>query len=286
MNKLPYPAFVLLASLHIFAGTIDMRLYELTYAYKGSFIGDSLNAIITCSPIKDTAINTVDVVKYRFIKTTNDSSDTSFDYLHITDTSVVNYAYRGNTPFVLLKRSATADPLILEESPYTTFAFPYLLNAQWLTRPESTGLYSAKQYVGQENLTVAAGSFFCNKVHTDILVAFNLQNVYSDQWSAGNTVIKSYISEGVNEITDNLGTVIGSYSAWESFELISFKFIGSTASHHNGMPARTIPNGFGGNNVPALISLNGKIIKNGTSLSRGIFINTLNNKPSIYINQK
>lgn len=268
------------------AGNLDMRYYELTYAYNGSLGGNSLNAIITCYPIKDTVINTIDVVKYRFVKTTKDSSDTSFDYLHITDTSVVNYAYRGNTPYILLKRSATEDPLILEESPYSTFAFSYLLNAKWLTRPESTGLYSAKEYVGQENLTVAAGSFFCNKVHTDILVAFNLEDLYSDQWSVGNTVVKSFINEGVNEITDSLGRVIGSDSTWESFELISFKYIGSTASYNNGMSAKTIRSEFYGNSHPKFVLLNGKSVKNSKSFGRGMFINTVNKKWLINIMQK
>jgi hypothetical protein len=286
MNNKIFIIVILLFIRTIPAGDPDMRSYELTYAYKGSIAGDSLNAIITCRPVKDTLINSIDVLKYRFVKTTKDSSDTSFEYLHITDTSVVNYAYRGNTPFVLLKRSAAEDSLVLEETPYTTFAFSYLLNAKWLTRPDSTGLYSVKEYVGQEDLTVVAGSFFCNKVHTDILVALTLKNLYSDQWSAGNTVVKSYIDEGVNEISDSSGTVIGTFWAWESFELISFKFIGAGTIHHNGMPAKTIPSELGRNSRPRLISLNGRAVKNGAAPSRGIFITIGNEKPSIYINQK
>ena len=90
---------------------LDMRTHELTYHYTASLEGNQMSARITCRPVKDTTIHEIAVIKYRFVKDEADSSDTSFEYLAITDTSVINYAWRGNIPMLLLKRASDDDTL-------------------------------------------------------------------------------------------------------------------------------------------------------------------------------
>jgi hypothetical protein len=277
---------LLLISSIAFSSNLDMRTYELAYNYTGSIGGKAVSAIITCRPIKDTIINGIGVIKYRFVKTETDSSDTSFDYLNITDTSVINYAWRGNTPFILLKRASTDDSLFLEDSPYTTFGFPFKLNAKWLTRPDSTGLQSQKEYIGQESLTTPAGTFYCNKVHTDILVTFHLTNVYSDQWSIGNTVVKSYINEGVTYVTDDLGNPIDSSNSWELFELKTASLIEpaqvhqSDNSHKVILDLRNVKSNYG------FVALNGKCINSKGHIGKGIYVNRSYRQTKAILNSK
>lgn len=254
-----------------FSTNFDMRTNELTYTYTGAIGGKKINAIVICRPIKDTIINGFQVLKYRFIKQTTETADTSFDYLQITDSTVVNYAWIGNTPFVLLKRKTIDDTLRIEDTPYTTFAFPYTQNAQWLTRPESSGLQSSKQYVGQDTITIPAGNFYCNKVHTRILVTFNINDLYSYQWSNGNTVIKNFINEGENEVIDSTGNSLGKFHDWELFELRSFTIIDPVKTYENKI-IKQKTNCYDQFNNKRVFTINGRNIKSNNSKVKNIYI--------------
>lgn len=280
-----YSGIFLLHSLSP-GSNLDMRTHELTYAFSSNMEGKAHNGSITCRPIKDTSITGISVVQYRYIKKVADSSDTSFNYLNITDTSVINYAWRGNAPYVLLKSAAADDSLNLEETPYTTFAFPFKLNARWLTRPDTTGLQSQKEFVGQESITTPAGTFYCNKVHTDILISFHLTDLYGDQWSIGNTVIKSFIHEGVSVVSDEVGNFIDSSENWELFELTTARQIEPAAisksnkyTEHNIVFAKDTDS-YG------MVALNGRIVYGQRFICKGVYLIRKNKGAKVLVDFK
>lgn len=208
-----------------YSANLDMRTHELTYKYTGSIFGKDISAEVICRPVLDTTINGISVSKYQFIKIEPNTIDTSYEYLHITDTSIINYAWVGNTPFILMKKSNFSDSLFLEETPYTTLLFPFKQDATWFTRPESTDLHSIKKFITIESVIVPAGQFNCNSIHTNLLVSFGIDSLYCDQWSTGNVIVKTYINDGENEIRDSFDNPVGKSKDWELFELKSYQEI-------------------------------------------------------------
>jgi len=263
-----------------------MRTHELTYDYSGSIGWKPINGTVTCRPVQDTSINGIDVIQYRYIINGRDSaiSDTSYEYVHVTDTSVINYAWRGDPPYILLKSAAAKDTLKLEVTPYVTFGFSYRLHAQWLTRPDTTRLQSLKEYVGQETLSTPAGTFFCNKVHTDLLIALKSPDLYSDQWSVGNTMVKSYINEGWEVIKDTLGNPIDSTLDWEAFELASAALIDPVSISEGKEPQRVNSGFISKKSSNGYITLNGKKVNGQRKLGNGIYVNKYLGRKSIVRN--
>ena len=220
------------------AQNLDFLTSELTY-YRTSNVFHGMDTInckdstftdtIICRVVDDTTINKTNVYKYRYIMKFRDVVDTSFEFRLVTDTSNVNYAWQGNPPFVMLKRAAgpfRSDTLYLEDSPYTSYVFPLLPGTTWLTRPESTGLYTIKTYQSDESIQVHAGNFLCKKVHADILPGLVNDSAHAVQWVFRNVVLKSYIDYGFNDGTfEDGGILIDSTCRirhFEQYELISY----------------------------------------------------------------
>jgi hypothetical protein len=223
----------ILADQHLDFLTCELTYYRTSNLYHGIDMVNCKDSIgtdtIVCRIVSDTMINGIEVFKYRYISSYRGSIDTSYDYRHVTDTSNVNYAWQGNTPYVLLKRTARLfrnDSLYLEASPYTSYIFPLQPGTTWLTRPESTGLYTVKTYQAEDSVRVGAGIFLGKKVHAEILKGLGLDSVFADQWVFGNVVVKSFINYGLSAgIYDTNGNPVDSACKlryWELFELKSF----------------------------------------------------------------
>lgn len=198
--------------------------FELIYKHYSLLSSDfEINDTIFCRVVGDTTISGIDVYKYRFITVSGDSSDTTMNYMQITDTSIINYAYWGYEPNIFLSRNQrNTDSVTLEDSPYSVILSPYKDSVSWYTRPEETDLFSIKTYTTEDTIEVGAGAFNCAKVTTDILPSLFIEDLWAEQWWHNLVLIKSYISFGKVESKDNEGNVISSIDAYETFELIGY----------------------------------------------------------------
>lgn len=217
---------------HLTLEEINLIDYELVYNQHSALAPgtDSPNAeydaIIYCRTIGDTMIQDIPVYKYRFIKIRTDTAETTMNFMHITDTSIINYAHLGNEPFIFLKsKKVLYDSIKLEETPYSTILFPYKDSVYWYTRPESTELYSTKLYTEKGKIEVDAGKFDCAKVYTQILPGLGTFDLWAEQWWNGTVLIKSYLNYGENTVIDEHGKEIGEANSFETFELKEYRKI-------------------------------------------------------------